>query len=308
MEQCVVFGAGGFIGKHVMAARKLFLERLGVLPVAAPAALDIRDAAGVAALLRQERPRHVVHLAAVTFVPDSVADPLKTYQINLLGTLNVLTALAESGFDGRMLFVSSAEVYGSVAEASLPVTETQRFAPRTPYAVSKASAELACLQHALLGKVDVSIARPFNVIGSGQSSKFAVSSFARQIAELDKRGGGEMAVGNMDVSRDFVAVQDAVSGFVAILAAGRRGEAYNICSGTETPLQEILDALLLLARTSVSVHFDPSRSRPAEQRRVVGSYRKLNSATGWKPDIDLAKTLQGVVNHWRLSLGDSGSD
>jgi GDP-4-dehydro-6-deoxy-D-mannose reductase len=301
VEKCVVIGAGGFIGQHVMASSGIFLRDLGASLIAA-SAVDVRDASSVKAMLREIAPRHVIHLAALTFVPDSFADPLATFEVNLLGTLNVLSALVESGFSGRMLFVSSAEVFGAVPEQAMPVRESQPFAPRTPYAVSKAAAELACLQHALLGKVDVSIARPFNVIGAGQSSKFAVSSFARQIAELDARGGGEIAVGNLDVTRDFVSVQDTVSGFAAILAAGSAGEAYNICSGTETQIQEILDRLLAVARTPIAVRFDSSRARLAEQRRVIGSYQKLNSATGWKPSVDLANTLQQVIDHWRTSL------
>ena len=280
MEQCLVTGAGGFIGHHIMAADRRFEEKLGASPLAAPSDLDICDAHSVAALLRQARPRYLIHLAALTFVPDSVSDPLKTYHVNFLGTLNVLSALAASGVGTRMLFVSSAEVYGAVTEDALPVDERQRFAPRTPYAVSKAAAELACLQHSLDGKADLCIARPFNVIGPGQDSKFAVSSFARQIAELEAAGGGEIAVGNLDVSRDFVAVQDAVSAFVDILAQPGRAEAYNVCSGKETALQHVLDVLLSLSSAAITVGFDSSRARPAEQRRVVGSCRKLQMATG----------------------------
>jgi GDP-4-dehydro-6-deoxy-D-mannose reductase len=302
VDQCLVTGADGFIGRHLMAASDRFQQHLNASLLAAPPGLDICDAAGVTALLQSTRPRYVIHLAAVTFVPDSVADPLKTYQVNLLGTLNVLSALSAMAEGTRILFLSSAEVYGSVKESDFPVDEMQRFAPRTPYAVSKAGAELACVQHSLDGRIDVRIARPFNVIGPGQSSKFAVSSFARQIAELDAQGGGEISVGNLDVSRDFVAVEDAVDAFVAILAHGESGEAYNVCSGTETPVQKVLDLLLSAASTPVTVRFDPSRARPAEQRRVVGSCRKLETSTGWKPVVSLEATLRDVLDYWRARL------
>jgi len=298
MVKCLVTGAGGFIGTYVMAAHQLFRNQFGASLVAAPADLDIRDVVGLRAQIREHAPDFVIHLAAKTYVPDTVADPLATYEVNLLGTLNLLTALTEWGFKGTMLFVSSAEVYGRVAETGLPILESHHFAPRTPYAVSKSAAELACVQYAMHG-FDVRIARPFNVIGAGQSSKFAVSSFARQIAMLEKQGGGEIAVGNLDVSRDFIAVQDVVKGFASILAKGHAGDAYNVCSGVETVLQDLLLQLLALSTVTVRVRSDPERVRPAEQRRVVGSYGKLNAIAGWKPGIDLAGTLREVIGDWR---------
>jgi GDP-4-dehydro-6-deoxy-D-mannose reductase len=156
------------------------------------------------------------------------------------------------------------------------------------------------VQHALTGNLDVRIARPFNVIGPGQSSKFAVSSFARQIVDLERSGGGEIAVGNLDVTRDFVDVRDAVAAFAAILRSGRRGEAYNICSGREILLTNLLAELIVAASVPVAVVVDPARVRPAEQRRVRGAYDKLATATGWQPGMPLASTLRAVLDDWRV--------
>jgi GDP-4-dehydro-6-deoxy-D-mannose reductase len=295
----LVLGADGFIGRHLMAAHADIATVLGVQPLAAPPGLDIRDAPAVAKLVRDVAPRFVVHLAAVSFVPDSVADPGATYDINFRGTLNVLDALQACGFAGRMVFASSAEVYGAVGEAALPIVEIQPFAPRSPYGVSKAAGELACAQRARQGVLDVCVVRPFNVIGPGQSDKFAVSSFAHQIAALEREGGGTLAVGNLDVTRDFVAVEDAVAALLAVLAQGRKGEAYNIASGVETCLDALLDTLVGFARKPVDIRVDPARVRPSEQRRVCGSHAKLSAATGWRPRADLAATLRGVIDYWR---------
>jgi GDP-4-dehydro-6-deoxy-D-mannose reductase len=297
---CLVFGARGFIGRQVMSAGPLFERQLGVSRlVAAPGEVDIRRADEVRGLVRMHRPHVVLHLAAVSYVPDTVRDPATTYQINFIGTVNLLAALTEARFTGRMLFTSSAEVYGAVGEAELPLREDRLFAPRTPYAVSKIAGEMVCLQHALTGDLDVRIVRPFNVIGEGQSSKFAVSSFARQIAELEYAGGGEISVGNLDVTRDFVDARDAVAAFVAILRAGRRGEAYNVCSGREVLLSDLLARLVALANASVQIVVDSARVRPAEQRRVCGSYEKLAAETGWQPVISLDESLRWTLEGWR---------
>jgi GDP-4-dehydro-6-deoxy-D-mannose reductase len=298
-RRCLVFGANGFIGKHVLASQSLLARELDASPVEAPADVDIRERASLRALIDANAPDYVIHLAAATFVPDSIADPTTTYDVNFTGTLNLLSALAAADFKGRMLFASSAEVYGAVAESALPIRETQPFAPRTPYAVSKAAGELLCLQHALVRGIDVCIVRPFNIIGAGQSSKFAVSSFARQIAELERQGGGVLSVGNLDVTRDFIDVGDAVAAFVAILRAGRRGEAYNLCSGVETHVGHLLDQLRSLSTADIGVRVDPDRMRPAEQRRVRGDHAKLTTDTGWQPSLPITRTLYSVLSDWR---------
>jgi GDP-4-dehydro-6-deoxy-D-mannose reductase len=306
-RRCLVLGSGGFIGRHVMHDAALLRTQLGARAIPAPAGLDIRDPIAVRTLVDHCKPDYLIHLAAATFVPDSVTDPTTNYQINFSGTLNVLTALANAGFAGRMLFVSSAEVYGAVDESDLPVREAQPFAPRTPYAVSKAAGELLCLQHHLARGLDVCIVRPFNVIGPGQSSKFAVSSFARQIARLEAEGGGALEVGNLNVTRDFVDVDDAVAAFLAILSCGHTGEAYNLCSGEETAMATLLERLRALASVPVRIAVDQARVRPAEQRRVRGDHAKLTDHTGWRPQRRLPETLTSILSDWRTRMATRGT-
>jgi GDP-4-dehydro-6-deoxy-D-mannose reductase len=283
-----------------MRKENIFAHELGARLIAAPPGLDIRDAAAVRVVVQECRPDYVIHLAAVTFVPDSIVDPGITYQINFMGTLNLLMALVDASFTGRMLFASSAEVYGVVPEADLPIRESQVLAPRTPYAVSKAAGELLCLQHALTRGIDVVVVRLFNVIGPGQSSKFAVSSFARQIAELEAVGGGELTVGNLDVTRDFIDATDTVDAFVDVLRSGRHGEIYNVCSGAETNLRDLLNALRSLSSIPVGVRVDQKRVRAAEQRRVLGDHRKLTEHTQWQPKVPLADSLASIISDWRM--------
>jgi GDP-4-dehydro-6-deoxy-D-mannose reductase len=308
-KTCLLFGSTGFIGRHLMAARPLFADALGVdTLIGVSDDVDIRKPAEVRELVEANRPDFVMHLAAVSFVPDSLSDPASTYQINFVGTVNLLAALRQTGFSGRMLFVSSSEVYGAVPEASLPLREEQPFAPRNPYAVSKAAAELACLQESLTGGLDVRVVRPFNIIGPGQSPRFAVSSFARQIAALERSGGGSIAVGNLNVTRDFVDVRDAIAAFVLALRDGHRGESYNVCSGRETLLSDLLGALTRMALAPVQVVIDPARVRPAEQQRMRGSFEKLRRAAGWEPIRTIDQSLAAILDASRTALQEEATD
>ncbi len=126
----------------------------------------------------------VIHLAAQSFVPESFRDPRHTFDVNFMGTLNLFQALKNRGFAGRVLYVSSAEVYGQVPSAEMPIDESRPLEPRSPYGVSKVAAEALCGQWGRTEGLDVVVVRPFNHIGPGQTDRFVVASFTRQVAEI----------------------------------------------------------------------------------------------------------------------------
>ncbi len=148
---------------------------------------DLRSEASTAALVAAARPDVVIHLAAQSFVPDSFKDPSATLDVNLMGTLRLLQALRQQKFSGRILYVSTGDVYGLVPEDSLPIDERRLPAPRNPYAVSKLAAEALCFQWSVTEGMDIVIARSFNHIGPGQSKRFVISDFAYQLAEIAER-------------------------------------------------------------------------------------------------------------------------
>ncbi|MGH8354586.1 MAG: NAD-dependent epimerase/dehydratase family protein, partial [Pseudomonas sp.] len=230
MKQLLVTGLTGFVGRNLQAL--LMAGAAGDWQLYESARFDLLDPQAIDRALANGCPDAVIHLAGQTFVPEAFRDPARTLQVNLLGTLNLLQALKRRGFGGTFLYVSSGDVYGQVAEADLPVVETLVPHPRNPYAVSKVSAELLCQQWSYAEPWRIILARPFNHIGLGQSESFVIAGMARQIARI--RLGLQapvLDVGDVDVSRDFLAVQDVIAAYLALLERGRSGQVYNVCSG-----------------------------------------------------------------------------
>jgi GDP-4-dehydro-6-deoxy-D-mannose reductase len=213
--------------------------------------------------------------------------------------LHLLQALRGTGFSGRMLYVGTGDVYGSVPEDALPVAETRLPAPRNPYAVSKLAAEALCQQWSMTESIDVVLARPFNHIGWGQSDRFVVSDFARQVSAI-RRGAREpvVAVGDVDVTRDFTDVEDVVRAYCSLLDAGVTGEVYNVCSGREQSIRGVLERLAELAGVEIGIREDPARLRKAEQRRICGDPSRIRRATGWAALTPLDVSLKAMLEYW----------
>lgn len=295
----LVTGRHGFVGTALARLIESDPELVEWTLAEVPPAFDLCDAHAVQMLVASAVPEAVIHLAARSSVPEAFRDQEATYRVNFLGTLHLLQALQRAGFAGPVVFASSGDVYGSVPEAELPIRETRLPAPRNPYAVSKLAAEALCQQWAITENMHIVIARPFNHIGPGQSTRFVVSDFARQVAEV-KLGRREpvLEVGDIDVTRDFTDVTDIVHGYFALLGAGRAGECYNLCSGRETSVRQILERLADLAGVRVTVRRDPARLRRSEQRRVAGDPGKMRAETGWTASTPIDDSLRAMLQHW----------
>lgn len=297
-KRLFVTGAQGFVGQYIQIAVQND-ENAVFEVVCAEDQYDITDPESLDRVIKNARPDAVIHLAAQSHVPTSFADPELTYRVNFLGTLTLLQALAANDFVGRMLFVGSADSYGLVEEQDLPITEMQALRPRNPYAVSKVAAEALCYQWSQTGPFDVVIARPFNHIGPGQAESFAISGFAKQIAEIIVGlRVPELTVGDLQVTRDFTDVRDIAAAYQLLLLKGESGEAYNVGSGQERSLSELLEELIQIAGVSATVKIDSTRLRPAEQRRVVCDASKLKIRTGWYPRNSISNTLNEIIQYW----------
>lgn len=294
----LITGASGFVGQHLI---KLYPGA----DVFAPGGkhVDITDYEQVLQHLDKHVPEVVIHLAAQSSVPLSFQNPELTFDVNFRGTYHLLKALKQVGFKGRFLFVGSGDMYGLVAEENLPVSELQPLRPRNPYAVSKVAAESLCYQWSQTENFDIMMARSFNHTGPGQTDLFAVPSFAKQIIEIKmEKRESQLLVGDLAVTRDFTDVRDVVRAYQNIVEHGENGNVYNVCSGNELYLSDIIKELMSLADVRADIVRDPHRYRPAEQKRVFGDNQKIRDTLNWQPQISLADTLNDILNHWTREL------
>jgi len=245
----------------------------------------------------------VFHLAGQADVGGSWSSPVETFRINAEGTMNVLLAAVHAGVE-RVVAVSSADVYGQVPEAELPITEDRPLRPVSPYGASKASADLIALQAHLGHGLAVLRARPFNHLGPGQSDRFVASAMASRIAHNELSGNEEVPVGNLSARRDFTDVRDVVRAYRLLAERGEPGEAYNVCSGRDVAVQEIADRLVALADGPMALVPDPDLLRPVDTPVLRGDPTRLRKATGWEPTITLDQTLADVLDDWRHRVHD----
>jgi GDP-4-dehydro-6-deoxy-D-mannose reductase len=285
----LVTGADGFVGPH-------FLAELGGEGV--PIEADVTDAKALAREIGAAPTRGLVNLAAHSSVADSWHDSSEVWRVNVVGTASVLDAVRATSPDARVLAVSTGEVYGQAAE--IPTTEAAAIAPVSPYAASKAAAELACAQAARNG-LDVVVARAFQHEGPGRDERFAIGSWTRQIARLEERGGGTLSVGDLSVRRDITDVRDVCRAYRLLLDPEVPAGTYNVASGEAVSLQDVLDRLVAMARCPISVEVDPARSRRTDLTIVCGDASKLAAATGWAPTIPLEQTLADALEAARTA-------
>jgi len=261
-------------------------------------ACDISDAAQIDQMVAWAGSvTHVFHLAAVTFVPEAGRNPSGAFNVNLLGTVHVAEAVARHAPDARLIYVSTAEVYGH--PQFLPITESHPLDPTNPYAISKAAADQYCAYLNHVGR-DVVRVRPFNHTGPGQSDLFVLSSFARQIAQIESgKLPPVLQVGNIEAARDFSHVGDVVRAYECLALKGVSGEVYNVCSGHAVTVRDALDQLLALAQTDIRIEVQPERMRPVDVPCAYGSYEKLARDTGWRPEIPFERLLAELLEFWR---------
>lgn len=297
-------GITGFVGHRVARDQAARGERVsgihvnghGPAPVDDAWEVDLLDGDGLARALDRARPDVVVHLGGLSHVGESWQRIGDYFRVNVLGTENLLAAAGARGLP--VVFASSAEVYGAVPESEQPLVEDRIPAPASPYALTKAAAERLALG---AGAV---VVRSFNLVGAGQAPRFALPSFARQLAAV-ARGEAPpvLSVGNLSARRDFVHVGDGAAAYRLIAERGEPGGVYNIASGEAVSIRQALDRLMAIAGVEAAVEVDPERVRPLDVPLLAGDPGRLE-ALGWRRRHGLDDALADL---WREACAEAAA-
>lgn len=262
---------------------------------------DLSEEKSVFNIVKETSPEIVFHLAALTSPADSFKNPAQTLTNNISLQINLFEAIRKYNlFNTKILIVSSADIYGLVKKEDLPIDEQTPLMPTSPYSVSKIAQDFLGLTYFLSYKLKIVRVRPFNHIGPKQSPNFVVSSFAKQIAEIEK-GKREpvLHVGNLETKRDFTNVKDMVRAYVLAIEKVKSGEACNIGSGISYKISDILNKLISMSSSKIKIEKDEALSRPGDNPDLVCDASKFIKLTGWKPLISIDTTLKDTLDYWR---------
>lgn len=305
----LVTGGTGFLGRHLSEA----LARSGLRVIATHfgtggaehhpgevRSVDVRDPSAVRALVEEIRPSTIYHLAGQAYIQRSWEDPLETYATNLGGTLHVLEAARRVEPAPRVVFAGSGTEYGQ--PETIPTPEEAPLRPTSPYAASKAAADLACFQYHANYGLPIFRLRIFGTTGPGKRGD-AANDFAEQLAKLRPGDHGVVRVGRLDRRRDLTDVRDAVRAMIVIAESGEPGTAYNVGSGHAVSVREVLDGLIRISGAHVSIIEEPARLRLVDEPVHLGDNRRL-VGLGWSPRVSFDETLASLLDHWRSPAAD----
>ena len=307
MSKYLITGVSGFVGRYLVEylnAHEPDAEIMG-LDIADSCDMPIKyhkvnlaDKAVVSEIIEDFGPDYIVHLASISSVGQSWQNPGQCFKNNTDIMLSVLEAVRKQNLKTRILSIGSSEEYGEYASQDMPLKETYKLNPLNPYAVAKVSQEMLCKVYTVLG-VDVVMTRSFNHIGPRQSDRFVVPSFIKQLVTISQGKQEVMSVGNIEVARDFTDVRDVVAAYYAILHRGKRGEVYNVCSGTSHKLSEIIKTAENILGIKANIQVDKTRLRPNDAMFICGSSKKINEELGWFPKYSFEQTIKDIVTYWQ---------
>src|SRR6266478_763698 len=309
-----ITGAEGFIGSNLIG----FLQAKGwnviggyLLHSSAPFAksgnlryvhCDLRNGQRVTQLLVEHQPTHIFHLGAQSLPTVSWADPVGTFESNIMGSLYLFQAVRSAKNPPVVVSACSSAEYGNVPASAIPVTEEQPLRPLHPYGISKLCLDLLAREYFVDYRIPAVNIRLFNTTGPGKTND-APSDFVRQLARI-KKGlqAPVIEVGNLKPRRAFLDVSDTVRGFYLAAMKGKRGESYNLCATRTYRIQEVLQTAIRLSGVKAEIRPVARLMRPSDEKIIFGSTRKIRKDTGWKPLNSVEQTLGSMLAYWHAVL------
>lgn len=267
-------------------------------------ACDLTDSKAFGNTITTFKPTYILHLAAVSSVGQSWEDPAGCFFNNTCVFLNIMETVRKNSLDCKILCIGSSEEYGTVQEKDLPLKEDMPLNPENPYAVTKMSQEAMSRCYVNGYNMDICMTRSFNHIGPRQRDTFVIASFAKQFAKaaIDKEKKLTLITGNLSVARDFLDVRDVVCAYYLILKKGKKGELYNVCSGNNYKLRDIIDMLSEISGVFVTTKTNQILVRPNDIPVIYGCNDKIKKDTGWMPIYEVKQSLTDIFNYWKEML------
>jgi GDP-4-dehydro-6-deoxy-D-mannose reductase len=310
----VVTGAEGFIGSHLanfLSAKGWNTVGTYRLHRSAPfpnhpklrfEQCDLRNGQRVEQIIKRYEPTYIFHLGAQSLPTLSWADPVDTFESNIMGSLHLFEAARHQKRPPVIVSACSSAEYGHVPPSAIPVKEEQPLLPLHPYGISKVCLDLLAREYFLDYGIPSVNLRLFNTTGPGKTND-APSDFVLQLVRI-KKGLQEpvIEVGNLKPRRAFLDVRDTVRGFYLAAMKGRRGEAYNLCAPETHTIKTILRAAMRLSGVKARVQTADRLMRPSDERIIFGNVTKLRKDTGWKSQQTLEQTLSSMIDYWERTL------
>ena len=307
-------GAEGFIGSHLVKFLQSkgwnvvgsYLQRGHItfpkLPNLQFVQCDLRNGQRVTQLISRYQPTHIFHLGAQSLPTVSWADPVMTFESNVMGSLYLLEAVRHAKRRPIIVSACSSAEYGNVPESAIPVKEEQPLKPLHPYGISKVCLDLLAREYFLDYGIPTVNIRLFNTTGPGKTSD-APSDFVRQLVRIKKGLQSPIVeVGNLQPRRAFLDVSDTVRGFYLAAMKGKRGESYNLCAARTYRIQEVLQTAIRLSGVKAEIRPVARLMRPSDEKIIFGSTQKIRKDTGWKPLSSVEQTLQSMLAYWHAVL------